>query len=193
MAASITDFEVRPAAIEGLLVIAMKQVTDDRGTIRELFRRSAFAAAGVDVSTFSQINVTETKMGAVRGMHAEEMTKLCAIASGEAVGAWIDLRPQSPTFGVVDRVSMIPGVQILVPSGVANGFQSVSANSQYVYCFDAEWQPSMAGVACTPIDPDLDFGFPIEIDVDDPAQISPKDRDAPTWAQLRPRLLGAEA
>ena len=41
MGVEIIDFEARPAAIDGLLVVTVKQVTDDRGTIREVFRRSA--------------------------------------------------------------------------------------------------------------------------------------------------------
>ena len=30
----------------------MKQISDDRGTVRELFRRSAFDAAGADLAPF---------------------------------------------------------------------------------------------------------------------------------------------
>ena len=33
----ITPFEVTPTAIDGLYIITMKQVTDERGTVRELF------------------------------------------------------------------------------------------------------------------------------------------------------------
>jgi len=34
----ITPFEATPTAIDGLYIITMKQVTDERGTVRELFR-----------------------------------------------------------------------------------------------------------------------------------------------------------
>ncbi|MEO6570090.1 MAG: dTDP-4-dehydrorhamnose 3,5-epimerase family protein, partial [Ilumatobacteraceae bacterium] len=93
MSVEIVDFATRQGAIDGLVVVTMKQVTDGRGTVRELFRRSAFATAGIDVGGFRQINVTESIEGAVRGMHAEDMTKLLAVASGEAFGAYVDLRP----------------------------------------------------------------------------------------------------
>ena len=183
MPVEIVDFEVRAGLIAGLLVVTPKQVTDERGTIRELFRRSAFEAAGVRLATFQQINVTESARGVVRGMHAEHMTKLLTVAAGEAFGAYLDLRPDSPTFGEVETVDLRPGVQVLVPAGVANGFQALTAGCQYVYCFDAEWTPDMSGLACTPLDPALPITWPIPIDRDDPAQISAKDRDAPLVAE----------
>ena len=186
MAVEIIDFDVRDGAIAGLLVLRPKQVRDERGTIRELFRRSAFAAAGVDLAAFAQINVTESGRGAVRGMHAEDMTKLLAVAAGAALGAYVDLRPGSATFGAVDTVELRPGVQVLVPPGVANGFQALTDGCQYVYCFDAEWQPGMAGQACSPLG--IGVEWPIPVDADDPAQLSAKDAAAPDLGAVLDRL-----
>ena len=69
------------------------------------------------------------------------MTKVVAVVAGEAFGAYLDLRSESPTRGVVETVALVPGVQVLVPSGVANGFQALVDGTQYVYCFDKEWRP----------------------------------------------------
>lgn len=180
MTFELVDFTAERGSIDGLWFVTMKQITDDRGTIRELFRRSAFASVGIDIAAFVQLNVTESRIGAVRGMHGEEMTKLCAIASGEAHGAWVDLRPESPTFGVIETRRMVPGVQVLIPAGVANGFQSLTDPSQYVYCFDVEWAPDLPGRACSP--DDARFGWPLALDVD--GRVSVKDRSAPTLADL---------
>jgi dTDP-4-dehydrorhamnose 3,5-epimerase len=184
MAVEIIDFEVRRGSIDGLLVITPKQVTDERGTIRELFRRSAFEAAGVRLAQFHQINITESARGSVRGMHAEQVTKLLTVAAGEVFGAYVDLRPDSPSFRQVETAELRPGVQVLVPAGVANGFQAVADECQYVYCFDDEWRPDMAGLACSPLDPALGIAWPIAIDPDDPSQISAKDRDAPLLSEV---------
>ena len=189
--AEIVEFEVRTGAIDGLLVVTPKQITDDRGTIRELFRRSAFEAAGVHLAPFRQINITESALGSVRGMHAEHMTKLLTVVAGEVLGAYVDLRPDSPSFRQVETVELRPGVQVLVPAGVANGFQALTVGCQYVYCFDAEWTPTMSGLACTPLDPALGHIWPIPIDPDDPAQISAKDRDAPLLADVADLEQGA--
>jgi dTDP-4-dehydrorhamnose 3,5-epimerase len=180
----IVDFEATPGAIDGLIVVRMKQITDERGTIRELFRRSAFEVAGIELAQFEQINVTSSHRGAVRGLHAEAMTKLVAVAAGSAFGVYLDLRSDSPTLGRVDTVMLAPGAQVLVPSGVANGFQALADGTHYVYCFDAEWRAGMAGQACTPLDPELGIDWPLPIDADDPGQISVKDRNAPRLADL---------
>ena len=184
MAVEIIDFTVADGGIEGLVVVTVKQVSDERGTIRELFRRSAFESAGVEIDPFRQVNVTESRRGVIRGMHAEEMTKLLSIASGEAFGAYVDLRRSSPTYGVVRTVDLRPGVQVLVPPGVANGFQALTDGCQYVYCFDAEWHPDMPGQAISPLDPGLAIEWPIPVDPDDVTMVSTKDRHAPTLADL---------
>lgn len=171
--------------IEGLAVLTVKQVSDERGTVREVFRRSAFDAAAVGgLGEVVQINVTENRRGALRGMHAEAMTKLVAVIAGEALGAYVDLRPESPTFGRVETVTLVPGVQVLVPPGVANGFQALVDGTQYAYCFDREWQPGMAGSACHPLDPDLAIAWPLPVDPADRAQLSAKDAAAPRLAEL---------
>lgn len=178
----IIDFTTRLGTIDGLLIVTMKQVTDERGTVRELFRRSAFDDAAF--ARIEQINVTRTHLGGVRGMHAEQMTKLVAVAHGRALGVYVDVRPGSPTFGQVEEVDLEPGVQVLVPSGVANGFQALAPETEYAYCFDREWQPGMPGSAFTPLDPLVVDRWPLPIDPDDPAQISAKDRSAPTFSEL---------
>jgi len=180
----LTEVAVRTTEVEGLLVLTMKQVTDQRGTVREFFRSSAFADAGVEVAPWAQVNVTETRRGAVRGMHGEAMTKLVAVAAGRAHGAYVDARPGSPTRGRVVEVPLAPGTQVLVPPGVCNGFQALEDGTQFLYCFDVEWTPGMPGVACSPLDPDLGITWPLPIDPDDPGQVSAKDRSAPRFAEL---------
>ena len=184
--AEIIEFDARPTAIDGLLLLTMKQVEDERGTVREFYRESAIAGAGLPaLRPWRQVNVTYTRQGAVRGLHAEDMVKLVAVVAGEAFAAYVDLRPESATYGKVVTIALRPGIQVLVPEGVGNGFQAVSEGGcEYLYCFDDEWAPGMAGVACTPLDPALGIDWPLPIDPDDPAQISAKDRDAPLFSQL---------
>lgn len=181
----IIDFETQPTTIDGLTLIRMKQVREDRGTVREFFRASAFEAAGLAMPAFPQVNVTETRPGALRGMHGESMTKLIAIAHGTAWGAWVDARPESPTRGAVFQAALEPGVQILVPEGVCNGFQSTGDTpTQYVYCFTQEWAPGMTGTAITPLDPALGIDWPLPVDEADRSRISEKDLAAPTLAEV---------
>ena len=181
---TVIPMSVEPTAVDGLLAITMKQVTDDRGTVREFYRQSAWREAGLpDLGPWQQVNLTETRPGALRGLHGEAMHKLVAIAAGEAFGAYVDARPKSQTYGAVVTLRLTPGQQVLVPQGVCNGFQSVGdAPTHYLYCFDAEWVPGMAGVAVNPLDPALGIDWPLPVDVDDPGQISVKDASAPALA-----------
>ena len=113
------------------------------------------------------------------------MTKLVAVVQGEAVGAYVDARPDSTTRGAVVTVALRPGTQVLVPAGVCNGFQSVSPDgTQYLYCFDAEWMPGMPGVAVNPLDPALGITWPVPVDPADRAQISAKDAGLPALAEV---------
>jgi dTDP-4-dehydrorhamnose 3,5-epimerase len=172
---------VDPTAIDGLMMITMKQVDDERGVVREFYRQSAWVGAGLpDLGPWVQVNITETKRGAVRGLHGESMHKLVAIASGQAFGAYVDARESSDTFGRVVTVTLEPGQQVFVPEGVCNGFQSVSdAPTQYLYCFDDEWAPGMAGQAVNPLDSSLGIRWPITVDTDDRSVISAKDAALP--------------
>jgi len=179
MSVHITDMQSATTHIEGLLVLTLKQVRDERGSVREFFRTSAYTDAVPGLGDWRQINVTESGHGAVRGLHGEAMTKLVACVSGEAFGAYLDARPDSSSYGALVTVPLSPGVQVLVPAGVCNGFQSVSEQgTQYLYCFTEEWRPGMAGTAFSPLDEQLGLHWPIPIDPADPAQISAKDAGA---------------
>lgn len=186
MSVEITPMSAATTAIDGLLVITTKAVTDERGTVREFFRTTGFAEAGVPVpQRWSQINLTWTRRGGVRGLHGEAMTKLVGVAAGEAFGVYLDVRPGSPTQGVLVTMPLTVGVQVLVPAGVCNGFQAVSDEGcQYLYCFDAEWQPGMTGVAVTPLDPALGIAWPLPLDPSDRARVSAKDANAPRLSEL---------
>jgi dTDP-4-dehydrorhamnose 3,5-epimerase len=184
-APGITERVVESTAIDGLLVMRLKQITDERGTIREYTRESTKVSEFPAVGAWRQINVTETVHGALRGLHGESMTKLVGIVVGAAFGAYVDTRPASPTRGAVATVPLTKGVQVLVPAGVCNGFQSISPEpSQYLYCFDDEWVPGMTGVAVNPLDPALGIGWPIPVDPADRAQVSAKDAGLPTLAEV---------
>lgn len=174
---------VETSGIDGLLVLRVRQVEDPRGVVREYFRASAWQhdelRARVE-GPWAQINVTESRAGAVRGLHGEAMNKLVGIVAGQALGVYLDAREDSPTYGAVETVPLQIGTQVFVPKGVCNGFQSVT-DTQYVYCFDTEWRPGMPGTAFNPLSPDLGVEWPVPVDVDDPAQISVKDRTATVW------------
>lgn len=186
MTAGVRPFSASPTTIDGLFLIEMKEVRDERGTIREFYRESTFVEAGLpSLGPWLQVNITESKRGAIRGLHGENMFKLVAIVAGEAFGAYVDTRPGSPSQGVVVTARLVKGTQVLVPRGVCNGFQSVSrGTTQYLYTFDQEWAPGMAGTAVHPLDPALGIEWPLPVDTADPAQLSVKDGGLPKLTEV---------
>jgi dTDP-4-dehydrorhamnose 3,5-epimerase len=188
MSTHIEPFEAMDSSIEGLKIINVKSATDDRGTVRELFRSSIHSEVlPRTVTGWKQINLTRTKKGAVRGLHGEAMNKLVTVAYGSVFGAYVDTRPGSKTFGAIQTVYITPGVQVFVPQGVCNGFQALE-DSEYLYFFDNEWAPGMPGTALCPLAPELGINWPIDIDTSDLNQISEKDSKAPTLTELRSKL-----
>lgn len=180
----ITPFSVQPTAIDGLMVMQVKEVRDERGVVREFFRQSAFSDAGLpSLGPWLQMNLTQSKAGAIRGLHGEAMNKLVGVVSGEAFGAYVDARNDSPTVGKVVTVPLTIGTQVLVPKGVCNGFQSVT-DTQYFYAFDNEWVPGMPGCGVCPMDPALAIPWPVAVDLSTFEQVSEKDANAPTLAEV---------
>lgn len=169
-------------------MITPKQISDERGTVREFFRQETYSALSpAGLGRCSQVNVTETGRGAIRGMHGEQMTKLVGVVAGEALGAYVDARAGSPTFGAVATVELRLGVQVLVPKGVLNGFQATGEQGcQYLYCFDEEWRPDMPGIGVNPLDPGLAIAWPISIDPGNRSLLSAKDADLPRFSELAP-------
>lgn len=180
MSVTVIPFAATTTAIDGLWLMTMKQVIDERGTVREFYRESAFVDAGLpSFGSVVQVNATETRPGALRGMHAEAVRKLVAVAHGRAFGAWVDLRP-GPGRGRVVTADLVPGRQVLVSPGIANGFQVVGDEpAQYLYAFDREWEPGLAGDCVHPLDPALAIPWPLPVDVNDPSQLSAKDAAQP--------------
>ncbi len=169
-------------AIAGLHLLHPKEVDDDRGAVREILRPTTLIDLGLPALDIRQVNLTFTRAGAVRGIHAESMHKIVGVATGEAFGVWVDLRP-GPGFGLVVTAALVPGLQVLVPPGVGNGLQATTT-CEYLYCFDREWQPDMAGACVHPLDPDLGIAWPMAVDPEDRAQLSAKDAAQPALRDI---------
>jgi dTDP-4-dehydrorhamnose 3,5-epimerase len=183
---TVTPFEANECAIAGLFVVEMKQIDDERGVVREFFRMSEFEGSLLpDTSPWKQINITETKRGAIRGLHGESMNKFVTVAAGAATGAYLDARKGSATYGLAETVLLRPGVGVFVSEGICNGFQATGPGvTQYCYCFDDEWSPTMPGVSVNAFDPDLGIEWPIAIDTSDRSLLSEKDASLPLFRTL---------
>ena len=111
MSVEVVPMAVESTAIGGLTVITSKAVTDERGTVREFFRSSAFEALDVGVPpNWAQVNLTYTEQGALRGLHGEATDKLTRSSFNEFVlKKTKDLQQQKNCHNVEYVVEVLEG------------------------------------------------------------------------------------
>src|ERR1044072_968717 len=95
-------FRFTPTDIPDVIVINPPVFPDDRGFFMESYKRSEFAAAGIN-ETFVQCNQSKSARGILRGLHYQKkpkaQAKLVRALSGESYDVAVDMRKGSPTFG----------------------------------------------------------------------------------------------
>lgn len=181
---SPTEFRAENTKIEGLFRVQFKVIEDERGSLMEFYRQSDFEAAGLpSLDKRPQVNAPLSLRGTVRGIHAEYAHKLVAVGSGKIYAVIVDLRRDSKTAGQWEGFELERGQGLFVSNGLGNSFQSISEEpSVYLYYFEKEWRPDMAGVACNPLDHDLNIDWPI---ADGQGMIvSDKDRNNPSLKEV---------
>ncbi|GAB3704378.1 dTDP-4-dehydrorhamnose reductase [Corynebacterium nasicanis] len=128
--------------IEGLLVLELKVLVDERGWFKESWQRARMTAEGLPDFRPVQANVAfNSEKGTTRGLHAEPWDKLITVGTGRVQGGWCDLREGSPTYGQTQTVEIGPGTAVFVPRGVANGYQVLEDATTYLYLVNDHWSP----------------------------------------------------
>lgn len=160
----LSPMQAKKTHIKGLWELDLKVIADERGSVMEFYRQTEFEALGLpSLGARPQVNAPLSEKGTVRGIHAEYAHKLVCVAYGEVYAAIVDLRPSSPTAGQWQGFSLRRGKGLFVSKGLGNSFQSISDEpSIYLYYFEKEWQPNMPGVACNPLDSNLNISWPIK-------------------------------
>ncbi|SJN30517.1 dTDP-4-dehydrorhamnose 3,5-epimerase / dTDP-4-dehydrorhamnose reductase [Microbacterium esteraromaticum] len=173
-----------PTTIPGLTVIDLPVHGDRRGWFKENWQREKMVAAGLPDFGPVQNNISfNDAMGTTRGIHAEPWDKYVSVATGCIFGAWVDLR-EGPTFGTVFTTEIDPSRAIFVPRGVGNAYQTLEADTAYVYLVNDHWAAEGTDYAFLNLaDETVEIEWPIPLDQ---VEISNKDRDHPRLASVAP-------
>ena len=164
--------KVDATALPGVLRITPTVFRDDRGFFLEWFNARAFAAAGLPTA-FVQDNHSRSAAGVVRGLHyqlARPQGKLVRVTRGAVMGAAVDIRVGSPTFGrstTFDLSDQNLGM-IWIPPGFAHGFCALIDADVVYKCTDFYAADDDHGVLWN--DPDLAIPWPAAA-----ARVSAKD------------------
>lgn len=175
-------FEFIRLEIPDVVLIRPVVFTDERGFFMEIFKRSDFEKAGIDVD-FVQDNHSRSKKGVLRGLHFQlepyAQGKLVRCVKGRIFDVAVDLRLGSPTYGrwVGVELSEENHLMLWIPKGFAHGFLTLSEEADVLYKVSgAEYRPEAdAGIRWN--DPDIGIAWPLHL-VEN-LIISPKDSSLP--------------
>ncbi|MDZ7779556.1 MAG: dTDP-4-dehydrorhamnose 3,5-epimerase [Gemmatimonadota bacterium] len=177
------SFTFDPLEIPDVVLVRPTRHDDRRGWLRETYRRSAFAAAGIDVD-FAQDNLVRSVRGVLRGMHFQlppaAQGKLVGAAQGRIFDVAVDLRADRATYGewVGRTVDAEDGALLWIPPGFAHGYMVLSETAHVTYKVTAEHRADLnRGFRWD--DPDVGIEWPLA----DPI-LSDRDRDLPPLSEL---------
>jgi dTDP-4-dehydrorhamnose 3,5-epimerase len=181
-----TQFSGRTTSIPGLVFFDVTQIHDDRGWFQEKFQHDKLVAAGMP-ETFTVVQNSlsfNAHRGVTRGFHAEPWDKYISLVSGRVFAAYLDLRA-GDTFGRVETVELDSTMAVFLPEGVANGFQTLTEETYYLYSVNRLWQPGEYDryLAVNLFDPRITVEWPIG---QHQAVVSERDRQLPRLADIEP-------
>lgn len=158
-------FTFTPQSIPEIVLIEPRVMGDVRGSFMEIYKRSAFTAAGID-DVFVQENCSTSPRGVLRGLHYQKpphaQSKLIRVLSGEIFDVAVDLRRDSPTAGrwIGMRLSAADRRMVYLPSWCAHGFCVISDQAEVAYMMTREYAPSHeAGIMWN--DPRFEIDWPV--------------------------------
>jgi len=159
--------QTSPLSIPGTYLIEPRVHPDDRGYFFELYHKSRYESEIKDLPPFVQDNLSKSTKGCLRGLHYQlsphAQGKLLSVLDGEIFDAWVDIRPESPTFGHWDSVilSAENAKQVYLPPGIAHGFYTLSETAILTYKCTAHYHPE-SDRSILWSDPKLGIDWPLQ-------------------------------
>ena len=126
--------------IEGLQVVPLRRVPDERGTVFHMLRTS-----DPHFRQFGEIYFSSVYQGAIKGWHRhKDMTLNYACVWGRVKLVIFDDREGSPSRGEIQEVFLGPDDYslVVIPPGLWNGFKGMDEVSVLANCCTHEHDPS---------------------------------------------------
>jgi len=157
--------EVLPTVFPEVKLIKIARFTDNRGYFTETYRFSQLEEIIPDLK-IKQVMESHSKKWVLRGLHFQydpPMGKLVRTVVGEMIDFFLDIRPNSKTFGKIGAVKM-PSYWddgfdnwIWIPFGFAHSNLYLE-ESTIEYFATTTWNPS-SEVGINPLASDIDWSF----------------------------------
>ena len=154
--------------IPGIRLFPSNKFFDDRGYFNKVIDRKSLVIEGLNLEFDSIAISSNNHAGTIRGLHfqskpfAEE--KIISCLSGKIFDVAVDLRIESPTFSQWGSITLSADEprSILLPKGVAHGFQTLENNCVLLYALSAPYEPGSSHTL-NYADPDLDIRWPLVV------------------------------
>jgi dTDP-4-dehydrorhamnose 3,5-epimerase len=166
--------------LEGVTLVDLQPIADDRGFFARAFCADEFAAHGL-ISSFVQANTSGNVLaGTTRGLHYQDArapeAKFFRCIRGETFHVAVDARPESPSFGrwVGARLSAESRRGLYIPPLFAAGYQALEDGAEVLYLCSAPYTPD-AEAGMNILDPAIGIDWPLP-----PTVVSAKDRAWPS-------------
>ncbi|MFT6330320.1 MAG: dTDP-4-dehydrorhamnose 3,5-epimerase [Bermanella sp.] len=169
--------------LKDCVIIEPRVFGDHRGFFMETFQADRYREqAGISLP-FVQDNHSRSAKGVLRGLHFQKTKpqgKLVRVVSGEVYDVAVDIRPDSPSFGLWEGaiLSEENKRQFWVPPGFAHGFVVLSDTADFEYKCTDYYDPADEGSLIWN-DPAMAISWPLDNPI-----LSDKDSKAPTFAEL---------
>lgn len=173
--------KVTPLGLAEVRLIEPNIFEDGRGLFCEAFSFERYKDHGIPCD-FVQDNLSFSRAGVLRGLHYQlylEQAKLVTVLRGRVFDVAVDIRRDSPTFGLFASCELSAShlAQVFIPQGFAHGFLALEDSTVFYKC-SALYSPSHdRGVAWD--DPDLGIVWP-----NVPSIVSEKDRQHPRLREV---------
>lgn len=132
------------------MLIRSEPHSDERGYFARIWCQREFSGNGASDSMVQASLSFNRRAGTVRGMHyalaPSHESKLVRCVRGAVHDVILDLRRDSPTFGrhfAVELHASSP-LGILIPQGVAHGFQTLVDDTEVLYMMTEVYRPELA-------------------------------------------------
>lgn len=182
-------FHFHPSPLSGVWEVNRKPICDTRGLFSRFFCQEEFSLLSMDCRP-TQMNFSLSNMaGTVRGIHFQYMpnaeTKIVTCMHGSIFDVAVDLRYNSPTFLKWFGTTLSRDKQnsLIIPPGVAHGFQSLVNQAEVLYLVTSAYDSSLED-GLNPFDPAIGIDWPLS-----PTEVSERDQqrhhiDSITYAGL---------
>lgn len=152
-------------AIDDVLILEPKVFGDARGFFLESWNAQKFNEAVGREVTFVQDNHSRSRQGVLRGLHFQRIQpqgKLVRVPQGRVFDVAVDIRRDSPTFGlhVGIELSSDNQRQLWIPPGLAHGFLVLSESADFLYKTTDYYHPASEGTLLWS-DPALNISWPL--------------------------------